>query len=92
MHPARWNVASDGKRSDIIPQTPVADLDRFGKHKLAVECNRGHFTLFVDDREVGSVQDYTFGYGMVGIGVFGECGGAHECKVIARDLLVQAMP
>jgi hypothetical protein len=82
----------DGTRTAIIPRTPIAVLERFGKHKLAVECNCGHITVFVDDRQVGTIQDAVFEYGMVGFGVFGECGGAHECKLIARDLLVESIP
>jgi hypothetical protein len=46
----------------------------------------------VDGLQVGSVQDTTFEYGMVGLGVFGECAAAHECRLIARDLVVQAIP
>lgn len=82
----------DGTRLEIIPQTSIAALEQLGKHKLAVECNRGHIALFVDDRQIASVQDTTFAYGMVGLGVFGPCGGGHECRVIAHDLLVQAIP
>jgi Ca-activated chloride channel family protein len=82
----------DGTRSEIIPRTAIAELERFGKHALAVECNRGHITLSVDGLQVGSVQDTTFEYGMVGLGVFGECAAAHECRLIARDLVVEAIP
>ena len=82
----------DGTRAEIIPRTPIAELERFGKHKLSVECNRGQITLAVDDRQVGSIQDTTFEYGLVGLGVFGKCGASRECRVIVRDLLVQAIP
>ena len=78
----RW----DGTRSTIIPRTPIAQEERPGKaHKLSVERNRGQIILAVDDRQVGSIQDTTFEYGLVGIGVF------KESHVIVRDLLVQAI-
>jgi len=82
----------DGTRSAIIPRTSIAELEQVSKHKLSVECNRGQITLAVDDRQVGSIQDTTFEYGLVGFGVFGECRSSCGCRVIVRDLLVQAIP
>jgi Ca-activated chloride channel family protein len=82
----------DGTRTEIIPPTPIAALEGSGKHKLTVECNRGRIAVFVDDRQVGSVQDAAFEYGMVGFGVFGTCGGAHECRMVASKLLVESIP
>lgn len=74
----------------IIARTPIAEVEQsgsgFGKHKLSVERNRGQITLAVDDRQVASLEDTTFAYGMVGISVF------KEGRVIVRDLLVQAIP
>ena len=82
----------DGTRTDVIPRTPIAEFEQFGQHKLSVERNRGRIALAVDDRLVASVQDTTFKYGLVGFGVFGECDALHECRVIVRDLLVEALP
>jgi hypothetical protein len=79
----RW----DGTRSAIIPLTFIVSIDRPGKvHKLSVERNRGQITLGVDDQQVGSIQEATFKYGLVGFGVF------DEGRVIVHDLLVQAIP
>ena len=82
----------DGTRMDVIPRTPIAEFEQFGQHKLSVERNRGRIALAVEDRLVASVQDTTFKYGLVGFGVFGECDALHECRVIVRDLLVEALP
>ena len=82
----------DGTRAEIIPRTPIAELEQFGKHKLAVECNRGQIALSVDGHQVGSVRDTTFQYGLAGFGVFGECDAIHECRLIVHDLRVEAIP
>ena len=82
----------DGTRAAIIPRTPIAELEQFGKHELSLECNRGRITLSVDGHQVGSAQDTTFKYGLAGFGVFGECDAIHECRLIAHDLLVEAIP
>ena len=50
----------DGTRTDLIPRTPIAALEQFGKHKLAAERNRGQLAVFVDDRKVGSVRETLF--------------------------------
>jgi len=76
----------DGTRSMIIPRTPIAEMEQFGKHELSVQRVRGQITLAVDDRQVGSIQDTTFAYGLVGISVFS------KSSVIVRDLLVEALP
>jgi len=71
----------------IIPRTPIAEMDQSPKsHKLSVERNRGQIILAVDDHPVGSIQDTTFKYGMVGISVF------KESRVVVHDLLVEAIP
>jgi hypothetical protein len=48
----------DGTRTANIPQTPIAASERFGKHTLAVECNRGRspFSWMITRSEASRTQ------------------------------------
>jgi Ca-activated chloride channel homolog len=75
-----------GTRSILIPWTPLGFLAGRGiATKLSVEYSGGHITLLVDGRQVGSILDGNFRYGLVGFGVFG------RGQLIVRDLLVEAV-
>lgn len=78
----------DGKRTPIIPKTQfgfsVANEGK--KYKLGVDRNGRHITLLVDDKQVGSIEDPSLAYGLVGFGVFG------NGREVVHDLQVEATP
>lgn len=74
-----WN----GTQKEIIPLTPLGFLRR-RVCKLTVERNGPQIKLFVDDKQVGNVEDNSFNYGLIAFGVLG--GG----RAIVHDLLVEA--
>jgi hypothetical protein len=78
----------DGKRTPIIPPTPLGfSIEKGGKPcKLTVDRNLSHITLYVNDRQVGTVEDPSFENGLVGLGVFG------SGQAVVYDLLVEATP
>jgi hypothetical protein len=82
----------EGVSSVVIPQTRLVGFERYAKHKLSVECNRGQITLAVDDHQVASMEDVSAKYGLVGFGVFGDCRAWRKCRIVVNDLLVQAIP
>lgn len=75
-----WN----GTQRELIPLTPLGFL-RQRVCKLSVERNGTKIKLWVDDKEVGNVEDSSFNYGLIGFGVLG--GG----RAIVHDLLVEAI-
>lgn len=78
----------DGKRTPIIPKTQfgfsVANEGK--KYKLSVDRNGRQVTVFVDDKQVGSIEDSSLEYGLVGFGVFG------NGREVVHDLQVEATP
>jgi hypothetical protein len=79
---AAWDLISPGYQG-YRPGAGTPEAG--GPHKLSVTYDRGQITLRVDDRNVGSIHDTTFQYGLVGFGVFG------HGRIVVRDLLVEAV-
>lgn len=75
--------AWDGTRKEIVPLTPLGFIRR-RVCKLTVERNGSQITLWVDDKQVGNVEDSTFNYGLIGFDVLG------SGRAIVHDLLVDA--
>jgi Ca-activated chloride channel family protein len=77
----------DGKRNAIIPRTPFGFSSANARkvYKLGVARNGRLITLWVDDTQVGSIEDPSLEYGLVGFGVFG------SGRAVVHDLLVETM-
>jgi hypothetical protein len=76
----------DGRRSDLIPRTPFASSLHAGSvYKLTVERNERQITLWINDQQVGSIEEGSLAHGLVGSGVFG------SGSAIVHDLRVEAM-
>jgi Ca-activated chloride channel family protein len=77
-----WN----GRRSELIPRTPFASSLHAGSvYKLTVERNERQITLWINDQQVGSLEEGSLAHGLVGAGVFG------SGSAIVHDLRVEAM-
>jgi len=76
-----------GKRTAVIPRTPLGfSPANAGKvYKLGVARNGQRITVSVDDKQVGSIEDPSLEYGLVGFGVFG------SGRAVVHDLLVEGM-
>jgi len=75
----------DGRRSDLMPRTPFASSPHAGSvYKLTVERNERQITLWINDQQVGSIEEGSLAHGLVGAGVFG------SSSAIVHDLRVEA--